>query len=67
MSGHAVIGARPDHDLHVLILSLRALSSSLTASEARLGLPFSNIGVAQIGEDVGGSAGDPGHGLPLFS
>ena len=35
--------------------------------KARLGLPFSGIGVAKIGEDVGGSAGDPGHGLPLLS
>ena len=34
--------------------------------QARLGLPYSGIGIAQIDEDVGGSAGDPGHGLPLL-
>jgi hypothetical protein len=35
--------------------------------QARLGLPLGGIGIAQIGEDVGGSAGDFGHGLPLLS
>lgn len=35
--------------------------------QARLGLPFGGICVAQVGEDVGGAAGDLAHGASFVS
>ena len=106
MSGLTGVGARPDHDLHVLIerdeklhqafnrelvkavvsqggdFGLRYAEQGANLAlfqlarleqiihgqrQAGLGLQLSGIGKAQIGEDVGGSAGDPGPGLPLLS